>query len=275
MLGSGSAGNSLVVSLGGDAVLLDAGFSVAQTDLRLRAVGVDPRQIRAILVTHEHGDHIGHAGRLSKAFKAPIYATQGTLDAGQRHLAQACAMEVMRRGECLRFGKLEVEAVSKPHDAADPLSFLVHADERTLGFFTDLGHVDATVAEAIGRCDFLLMEANHDTEMLATGPYPHYLRERVGGKWGHISNEASARALARCLTGRLRTLLLGHLSTKNNDPMRVVEAFRKHLGDAPGYPRYLSYQDRPLGPFDREGRLLRSHGAIAATSPSEGTGAKH
>jgi phosphoribosyl 1,2-cyclic phosphodiesterase len=257
VLGSGSAGNSLLLSTGGESILLDAGLSCAQTFERARRVGIDPETIKAILVTHEHSDHVVHAGRLSKVLGAPIFASEGTLKSASRHFAGAVSTEVIRSGESFRLGSVEVEPVKKPHDAAEPLSFLLHKDDVTLGFFTDLGHVDESVADALSRCDLLMMEANHDSEMLERGPYPPYLRRRVGGKWGHISNDLSARSLAKCIGSRLRTLILGHLSTKNNHPDLVRQSFRKHLGENPGFPRFLSLQDRPLGPFDEQGRLLR------------------
>lgn len=258
VLGSGSAGNCVAVCAGGVCVLLDAGFSRQATFDRLGQAGIDPASVAAVILTHEHGDHAAHAGRLSAALDIPVYASAGTRLAAARCIEGATSVDEVAAGRDLRFGPLRIEPVPKPHDAAEPFSFLVHAAGTTLGFFTDLGHVDPVVGEAIARCHLLVMEANHDADMLARGPYHAALKRRVGGRLGHISNEDSALALARYRSDKLRLLVLAHLSAKNNHPSLVKDAFVRGMGESPGVPRYLSFQRRSLGPFNHLGELEAS-----------------
>lgn len=250
-------------------MLLDAGFSRQTTRERLGLAGIDPASVAAIFLTHEHGDHAAHAGRLSNSFGVPLFASRGTRLSAERAVAGAHALEEIVAGREIRLGPMRIEPVAKPHDAAEPLSFLVHGNGSTFGFFTDLGHVDGAVGEAISRCHLLVMEANHDAEMLARGPYHPSLKRRVGGRQGHISNEDSALALARYRSDRLRLLVLAHLSAKNNRPSLVKDAFVRAMGESPGLLRYLSFQHRPLGPFNHMGELERVP-AAAESSGADG-----
>ena len=154
-------------------------------------------------------------------------------------------------------GALEVVPVRKPHDAVEAVAFLIRHGSDTLGVFTDLGHVDATVGAAIAECTVLVSEANHDPRMLANGPYPASLKRRVGGALGHLSNDDAARAIARHASPLLKSLVLGHLSRHNNHPNLVRDAFIRHAGAAPGYSRWLSYQERATPLFDAEGVVVR------------------
>ena len=228
--------------------------------------GLDPATVAAVAITHEHSDHVAHAGPVCRGLGVPLIANRATVEASETKLGKLDEIVEISGTESFKVGDLKIEPVRKPHDAVDALSFLVHHQEQTMGFFTDLGHVDDGVAEAIQRCDALIMEANHDPEMLMAGPYPLYLQRRVGGHWGHISNEDSAAALARCLEGRLKLLVLGHLSSKNNHPDLVRAAFVQHMGEHPGFPRYLSRQDRATPRFTVDGQMLARSEASETSS---------
>lgn len=264
VLGSGSGGNCVAVRSGGVTVLVDAGLSLKETTARMNSAGLDPASVRAVLLTHEHGDHVSHASTLSRRLGAPLVVNDGTRRAAARFFKGGEGFEALRSGAPFRIGPLEIEAVPKPHDGREPVGFLLSAGGQTLGVFTDIGHVDARVGEALARCTALVFESNHDPAMLAAGPYPPALRARVGGRLGHLSNEDGARALARHATDRLRTVVLAHLSATNNAPELVRQASRRHLGEAPGFERRISYQDRPAPLLGGDGVLASRPAASAA-----------
>jgi phosphoribosyl 1,2-cyclic phosphodiesterase len=199
--------------------------------------------IDAVFVTHEHADHVQHVARLSERFNAPVWINGGTRRAAERHLKGARSEEL--GDQVVRVGPMLVEPVRKPHDAAEPVSFLVHCGKDTLGFFTDLGHVDERVAAALARCTALIMEANHDCGQMERGPYPPWLRARVGGLRGHMNNRDSGAAIAAHAGPQLRHLVLAHLSRENNSPELVRAAMLEALGPASRFTRRLSLQDRP------------------------------
>lgn len=245
VLGSGSRGNAVLVQAGANALLLDAGISAAQVAERMASTGCATRP-EVILLTHEHADHVTHVRKLAEATGARVYGTEGTLAAtAKKGKLGSAPHTVMQAGETFSRGVLRVEVVAKPHDAAEPVGFLVHAGEATLGFFTDLGQVDATVGAAIRRCTALILEANHDRDMLAAGPYPPWLRARVGGARGHLANHACMEALARHAGPGLREVVFAHLSSENNSPAAVRTAAQATLGIQTSYTRRISLQDRP------------------------------
>ena len=255
VLGSGSAGNCVLVSGGGTRVLIDAGLSLKAVRERSVGLGVELDGVDAILITHEHGDHITHAGRLSQSLDAPLFLGDGTRDAVPHKLQRASSLESLSGHSSLQFGELEVEIIPKSHDAGEPVAFLVHHGEETFGIFSDLGAVDDLVLDAISRCRSLFIEANHDPRLLRLGPYPAYVRQRVGGRLGHLSNDDSARAVARAAPD-LGVLVLGHLSAKNNSAQEVRRSFVRHTGEEPGYERWLSLQSSSTALFSGEGKLL-------------------
>ena len=256
VLGSGSRGNSVLVTAGGTTLLVDAGLNLKTTRARMASLGLDAGSVDGILITHEHSDHVSQVGVLARNLGVPVWIGAGARRGAERYLSGREELVELPRGP-FTVGSLEISPVAKPHDAADPVAFLMSRGEDTLGVFTDLGHVDDAVAEAISRCTVLLMEANHDPGMLARGPYPEHLKRRVGGSLGHISNEDSARALARAVSPRLRGLVLGHLSEQNNRPELVRRAFVEHLGAISSFPRWISYQDRATPLFDGACTVLR------------------
>lgn len=217
-LGSGSRGNATFVELAGLRLLVDAGLSARQLTLRLESAGVDPASVDWIVLSHEHDDHARGAERFSCRHDVPVLCSTGTLEA--RDLSPACLADWRpldpSRGADL--GPLWVEAFPVPHDAAEPVGFVLHGEGLRVGIATDLGHATPVVRDRLRSCDVLLIEANHDARMLADGPYPWHLKQRVSGRLGHLSNGETAALLGEVLDDRCRAVVLAHLSEHNNTP---------------------------------------------------------
>ncbi|HHJ12858.1 MAG TPA: MBL fold metallo-hydrolase [Gammaproteobacteria bacterium] len=214
--GSGSRGNMTLLEAGETRILVDCGFSCAEAVRRLQRLGVDPSGIDAILVTHEHSDHIAGVARFSRRFGTPVWMTAGTA-AVHRNGAPA-ELCLFNSHLPFRVGEVEVQPFPVPHDAREPAQFVFSHRGRRLGLLTDAGSVTPHMLEALRDLDGLVLESNHDPGMLASGPYPPALRARVGGDFGHLSNAQAADLLGRIDRGRLRWLLAAHLSEKNNHP---------------------------------------------------------
>lgn len=216
-LGSGSRGNATLIQSAGTLVLVDCGFPARELARRCELLGVDPARIDAILVTHEHGDHIRGVGAVARRYKLPVWMTHGTArahDCGELPVLQLFGSH----DGGFRIGDLDITPVPVPHDAREPCQFTVgHAGLR-FGLATDLGSLTPVVVSALDGVDALLLECNHDPHMLASGPYPPSLQARVGGNYGHLSNQQAADLLARIDHQRLRHLVAAHLSEKNNTP---------------------------------------------------------
>ena len=227
-LGSGSKGNATLVARGDTLVIVDCGFSLRETRRRMERLGVCPSQLDAILVTHEHSDHASGVGVLSRNHQVPVYLTHGTASSGR---IGSCSDEVtFNAGESFAIGELSVEAVPVPHDAREPCQYLFRAGEKQLGLLTDLGSITPHVIESYRGCDGLLLEFNHDLEMLQAGDYPEALKRRVGGDWGHLNN-AQAIAFLRTLGPQgLRHLVVAHISENNNCPQRTRSALAEVYG---------------------------------------------
>lgn len=215
-LGSGSKGNATVVEGGGSRVLIDCGFTLGEAETRLDRLGLEPGQLDAILVTHEHGDHLGGVGRLARRHALPVYLTHGT--ARRWRDAPDTGVHRFDPEDAFRVGALEVQPFAVPHDAAQPCQYLIRHQRLTLGVLSDLGHVTPHVQRALMSCDALLLESNHDPELLAAGPYPPSLKQRVGGAYGHLSNAQAGALLRQLPVARLQHLWLTHLSEVNNRP---------------------------------------------------------
>jgi phosphoribosyl 1,2-cyclic phosphodiesterase len=213
-LGSGSSGNATVVSCENTHLLVDCGFSLRETRRRLARLGLSLDQISAVVVTHEHGDHIRGIPLLARACAVPVYMTAGTREA--RDLKQMPEVRLIQAGTAFLVDSLEVLPVSVPHDAREPVQYIVRNGDRSLGILTDLGSFDDVLVETYSGCDSLLLEANHDPMLLSQGPYPPQLKRRVGGPWGHLSNQQAAAFLMQMDTHRLHHLVVGHISRKNN-----------------------------------------------------------
>jgi phosphoribosyl 1,2-cyclic phosphodiesterase len=221
-LGSGSRGNATLIEGGGVRLLVDCGFAVRELERRLVPLGVALNTLEAVLVTHEHGDHIRGVPALSRKLRLPLWMTRGTCSA-----AGCSELEGLNLFYChgggFQIGGLRVEPYAIPHDAREPCQFLFRSDGLQLGMLTDSGSVTPHIVECLRSSDALLLECNHDPQMLARGPYPPRLRRRVGGAYGHLSNDQAAALLGRIDASRLRHLVAAHLSEKNNRPDKVRE----------------------------------------------------
>ena len=232
VLGSGSAGNATCIEGGGARVLLDAGFSCRELGARLQAVGVEPRRLDALVITHEHADHIRGAALFSQTHKVPLYCTAATFRAAGLgragiHGHGVFAHVAVEPGVPFEIGGLRLRPFSVPHDAADTVGYAVECEGGRFGYATDLGHDAGTVREALRDCDLLMLESNHDVDMLRRGPYPQVVKERVLGRHGHLDNETAAMLLCDVATERTRRVILAHLSRTNNRPDLALSAARR------------------------------------------------
>ena len=217
VLGSGSAGNCTFVATDRVKVLIDAGLSKRETVRRLASIGETLESIRAILVTHEHSDHTGGLARLTSQYRIPVYITSLT-QAALAPQTELPAVETIRAGNRFQLADLTIEPFTIPHDAADPVGFrLTSAGVRT-AVVTDLGYIPENVKDYLRGCHCLIIESNHDLEMLRNGPYPWYVKQRVMSRDGHLSNLALGEFLTNDFDGQARVLVLAHLSEQNNHP---------------------------------------------------------
>lgn len=229
-LGSGSRGNATLVEAGGTCVMVDCGFSVAEAKRRLARLGKTPQDIRAILVTHEHSDHIGGVAAFARRFGTPVWMTAGT---SVMHAASELpSLDWFDGHSDFAIDDLHVTPFPVPHDAREPCQFVFGDGAVHLGLLTDTGTITAHIRAQLDRCEALLLECNHDAALLAAGPYPPSLKRRVGGRLGHLSNAQAAELLAALDTTRLTHLVAAHISEKNNRPDLARAALAGALGCA-------------------------------------------
>ena len=229
-LGSGSEGNGLVVEVGTSRLMIDCGFGVRDTAARLARLGLAPRDLDAIVVTHEHSDHVGGVAAFAARHAIPVWLTFGTLSVvGERF---ACMDRVYGFDSHERFavGAIEVHPFPVPHDAREPVQFVVTDGTVRLGVLTDIGMSTPAVERALSGCDALVLECNHDAAMLSEGPYPPALKARIAGRFGHLDNAASSALLAALDNSRLRHIVAAHLSKQNNTPAHARTALAQALG---------------------------------------------
>ena len=231
-LNSGSNGNCIYVESGGVGVLLDAGISGVRTAERLAERGRDVRDVAAVIISHDHRDHVACAGILSRKFKLPVYMTRRTYRAAgaASSLGQIADLNFFAPGATLRFGPLAVKAHATAHDAAEPVAFVVQAGRRRVGILTDLGCVFDRLPRLIGTLDAVFLESNYDPAMLAAGPYPAAVKRRIAGDGGHISNAEAAELIAQAADGRCQWVALSHLSQVNNSPALALRTHRRIAG---------------------------------------------
>jgi phosphoribosyl 1,2-cyclic phosphodiesterase len=234
-LGSGSKGNATIVQSANTMVLIDCGFSISEIDKRMARQNLDPQQIEAILVTHEHWDHMGGVFPLARRYRLPVYLTAGTAAAAKS--TKGVPVELIDAHKKFEVGEIDVSAIAVPHDAREPVQFVLTCQGKSLGVLTDLGSITSHVVESYRQCDGLLLEANHDRTMLAEGPYPYPLKRRVGGDWGHLNNEQAADLLGRLDLGRIQGLVMGHISEKNN----CLDAVKRSVGSIVDDASYVQY----------------------------------
>ena len=232
VLGSGSRGNAIYVSDGTTSILVDAGFSAREIDRRMRSQGLDPARLNAVLLTHEHSDHIRGVERWVRRHRLPVYLTAGTFQAAAA-LHDLPEIFTFTCGSEVRIHTLTVRPFSIAHDARDPAGFTIGANGSRIGIATDLGHVTALVREHLRNCRLLVLEANHDPQMLMDGPYPWFLKQRIRSRTGHLSNQETGRLLADILHPALEQVVLAHLSETNNTPARALAEVAGLLSGSP------------------------------------------
>jgi len=237
VLASGSRGNSAIVESSSTRILVDAGISCREIFKRMKVVGDDPHSLSAIVVTHEHADHVHGLLVLARKLKVPVFMTGATHQAWVRSVRDATGeppdtdrVEFFSSGRCFQIGDIAIMPFTIPHDAADPVGFTFRAEGVKVGVATDLGYMPASVCDQLRSCDVLVLESNHDVEMLRVGPYPWSVKQRVMSRVGHLSNEALANFFATDYDGSASYIVLAHLSEQNNHPELARTAAEKALG---------------------------------------------
>lgn len=247
VLASGSRGNAVFISDGATTVLVDAGLSGIEIQRRLGARGLADRRIDAIVVTHEHNDHIQGVGVLSRRFKIPVYVSSPTLAAAAAPMGKVFAQHSFVCGRAFAVGRLAFHPFATSHDAADPAGFVIGCGGIKIGIATDLGIATGLVRTHLQTCDLLVLEANHDPLMLEQGPYPWPLKQRIKGRSGHLSNQDSRCLLQDLRHDGLRHVVLAHLSEINNTPeMAVAEVSQALSGRT---QLHVALQDKPTPVF--------------------------
>ena len=225
-LASSSSGNAALVRSGETSILLDAGISARRIAQALSLLGMTPEALDAILVTHEHSDHVNGIATLTKKYAVPVYASRGTA----HFLPQAgSALRVFDAGDAFAVGDLVIQSFRTSHDAADSVDYRIDAPDGSLGALTDTGYVTDDAVKTLAGVDLLLLEANHDVGMLQSGPYPYHLKRRILGEHGHLSNEAAAEFALHCVKNGTSDILLAHLSAENNTPEAAEYAVARRL----------------------------------------------
>ncbi|GAA6166598.1 MBL fold metallo-hydrolase [Sessilibacter corallicola] len=221
-LGSGSKGNGLVVQADGTTILIDCGFTIKETVSRLSRLNIEANSLDAIIVTHEHGDHIKGVGPFARKFKIPVYATPGTVLTDK--LGKIEDLRFIEGYRSFSIGNFDLHPVAVPHDAREPAQFVVEFQQKRLGVLTDLGSISTHVEKHFCNCDGLILEANHDPVMLSQGPYPPSLKERVAGPWGHLSNYQAHQFLEQIHSDSMQHLVIAHISQQNNS-LNIVQNY--------------------------------------------------
>ncbi len=216
VLGSGSKGNSTYVESRGVAVLIDAGFSGIEVQRRLESVGLDINAVQALLVTHEHGDHISGVGVLSRKLRIPVFINTRTLRASGKTLAKLYEAREFHTGVSFNYRHFAIHPFTISHDTADPVGFTIAADGFSVGYCTDTGMISRVIRQHLASCNGLVLESNHDLEMLRNGDYPPDLQQRIRSKNGHLANSESLEFLADIINPSLRYVVLAHISEANN-----------------------------------------------------------
>ncbi len=250
-MGSGSEGNALLVCAGGKSacpgarqtyVLLDCGFGLKDSIARLARLGVAPGQLNGIVVTHEHGDHISGVGCLARKFDIPVWLTHGTLRSQPKAFAAISALHEIDAHQPFAICDLQIQPYPVPHDAAEPVQFVFGDGERCLGVLTDTGCSTPHIEAMLSGCHALVLECNHDSEMLQQGDYPYSLKQRIGGRFGHLSNQQAADILARIDASQLQHVVAAHISASNNTYPLAVGALSGALNCAESWVEVATQQ---------------------------------
>jgi phosphoribosyl 1,2-cyclic phosphodiesterase len=227
VLASGSKGNAIYVSNEKSALLVDAGLSAIEIERRLRSRGINPCALDAIVVSHEHTDHVQSVGVLSRRFRLPVYINEPTLSAAGARLGSLHEIRRFHRGIAFHIGRLSIHPFAVCHDAADPVGFTIEDGGAKIGIATDLGVATRLVSHHLKGCCLMVLEANHDPKMLEQGPYPWELKQRIRGRLGHLSNEASRDLLSGVFSPQLEHVVVAHMSETNNRPDRALACLQE------------------------------------------------
>ena len=248
VLASGSSGNACYVETAQSRILIDAGLSCRETIKRLELIDVDPKSIQALIITHEHSDHIKGAGPVARRLDIPVYINRSTLNKGIKTLGNLSRPVTIHTGQTITINDLFVETFTKCHDAVDPMGLVVASNGVRLGLVTDLGRSTRMLEDRLRGCQGLIVEFNHDEGMLEEGPYPLYLKRRIRGPDGHLSNKEGLALLKALLHDDLGVVILAHLSEANNLPEKAFQELETALGRwGRKSPKILlSHQDRPV-----------------------------
>ena len=219
-IASGSSGNCICVGSDTSTVLIDTGISGKRIEAGLNEIDLTTKDVAGIFITHEHSDHIAGLGVLARRYGIPIYTTEGTRQAILKSTSVGKISEDLFHTICpdqtLNIGDLEISPFSIYHDAAEPVGYRIGCEGKSVAIATDMGHYDDYIVSHLQGLDALLLESNHDVNMLQVGSYPYYLKRRILGEWGHLSNESAGQLLCQVLHDKIKTILLGHLSLENN-----------------------------------------------------------
>jgi phosphoribosyl 1,2-cyclic phosphodiesterase len=228
-LGSGSSGNALVVESGTTRVMMDCGFSIAETKTRLERLGLTPSLITGLVVTHEHDDHMGGVAAFSKRYAIPVYLTRGCAQWLPPDFP-AVLVKIIDSHTAFAIDAVAVEPFPVPHDAREPVQYVFGDGAVRVGVVTDLGTVTHHVVEKLSGCQALVIECNHDLDLLMSGPYPESLKQRVAGRFGHLCNRDAGHLVAALERSKLRHIIAAHLSQQNNKPALAVQALSGAVG---------------------------------------------
>ena len=230
VLGSGSSGNAIYVASEQTRLLVDAGLSAKQIALRLQEIGVEPESLSGICISHEHGDHVNGLRVFQKRHAVPIYSNAGTLP-GIRRMSKSAELHIklFETGSPFSIGDISVEPFSVLHDAGEPVGFRFRSEATTVGVVTDLGMATALVREKLRDCHALVVESNHDEDLLMEAPRPWPLKQRIRSRQGHLSNTAAAELIAACATDKLEHVFLSHLSSDCNTPQVALDTVASQL----------------------------------------------
>lgn len=253
-LGSGSRGNSTLIETDGTAILVDCGFSMRETERRLLRLSREIKQVSAILVTHEHGDHVRGVASLSKKYGIPVWSSRGTAKAAKLdELNELGLWNCIDIHQNFEIDSIQIQPIPVPHDAKEPCQFIFSDGDWRIGVLTDTGSITPYIEEQYSACDAFLLEANHDEEMLANGSYPNSLKQRVGGNYGHLNNAQAKDLLNTIDVSKLQYLVASHISDKNNTVALARDKMSEALDTDASWIDVAS-QDEGL-----EWRTLRHH----------------
>ena len=231
-LGSGSKGNATIIDTEHGCLMIDCGFSIKETARRLERVGKSPQDISAILVTHEHSDHWKGVLPFASKFSIDVYATAGCYRAVNVSPSTSKLLKVICSHSEFMINNVHVLPIPVPHDANEPVQYILSYDQYRLGILTDVGNITPYIIEQYNNCTGLLVEANHDVELLQAGAYPKFLKDRVAGQWGHLNNHQTASLLGAINQQSIQKLVIGHISESNNNSSRVKQVIEEVFTDA-------------------------------------------